>query len=138
MLTKTVSICGTFNTNTYGLVTYCTTLGSALKSLCEFVRPSLRYQLANMFTWYHILHSYACQHYITTSTRIHPFLVDMDLLCNCPACCGQLVKILITHEPYSIFGLSFAYLFTLILSSHPDMQKGSEGLSSIILAGYGL
>ena len=29
---------------------------------------------------------------------------------NCPACCGQLVKLLITLEPNAIFSLSFAYL----------------------------
>ena len=56
----------------------------------------------------------------------------------CPACCGQLVKILITPEPYGIFGSNVAYLFILILSSHPDMQNGGEGLPSIIFAAHGL
>ena len=36
----------------------------------------------------------------------------MDLVSNsCPACCGLLVKNLITLEPYEIFGSNFAYLF---------------------------
>ena len=33
---------------------------------------------------------------------------------------------------------NFAYLYILILSSHPGMQNGDESLSSIILAGQGL
>ena len=41
-------------------------------------------------------------------------MIDMDLLSNCPACCGQ------------------------ILSSHPGIQNGGEGLRSIILACQGL
>ena len=52
--------------------------------------------------------------------------------------CSQLVKILIALEPYGIFELNFAYLFILILSSHPCMRNGDKGLLSIILAGQGL
>ena len=59
----------------------------------------------------------------------------MGLLGNRPACCGQLVKVVITLEPYRIFGSNCAYLFILILSIHPGMQNGGEGLTSIILAG---
>ena len=66
--------------------------------------------------------------------RTHPFLIDMGLLSDCPACYDQLVKILITLETYMIFGSNFAYLFILILSIHPGMQNGGEGLPSIILA----
>ena len=66
--------------------------------------------------------------------QTHPFLIDMDLLCYCPACCGQLMKILITLEPYWIFELNFAYLFNSILSSHPVMQNCDKDLLSIILA----
>ena len=65
------------------------------------------------------------------------FLIDMGLLSNCPACCGQLVKILIALEPYGIFGSKFAFSFILILSSHPGIQNGAEGLPSIILASQG-
>ena len=68
-------------------------------------------------------------------------LIDIGLLSNCPACCGQLpvVKILITLEPYRIFGSSFAYLLILVLSRLPRIQQnGGEGLSSIILAGQGI
>ena len=68
----------------------------------------------------------------------HHSLTDIDLLSNCPAYCGQLVKILITIEPYRIFGSNIASLFILIFSSHPSMQNGGEGLPSIILAGQGL
>ena len=64
--------------------------------------------------------------------RIHPFFIDMVLLCNCLACCGQLVKIHITLEPYRILESIF-----LILSIHPGMQNGGEGLSIIILDGQG-
>ena len=59
-----------------------------------------------------------------------PFLMDEGLLSISPACCGQLVKILITLELYGIC------LFILILSTH-GMQNGEEGLPSIILAGQG-
>ena len=44
------------------------------------------------------------------------FLMDEGLLSISPACCGQLVKILINLEPYWIFGSNFAYLFILIMS----------------------
>ena len=54
-----------------------------------------------------------------------------------PACCVQLVKILITLEPYGIFGSNVTYLFILILCSHPGMQNGDEGLPSIVLSGRG-
>ena len=37
-----------------------------------------------------------------------------------------------------IFGSNFAYLFILILSSHPGMQSVGEGFPSIILAGQGI
>ena len=47
------------------------------------------------------------------------------------------VKIL-TLEPYGIYGSNCAFLFVKILSSHPSMQNGGEGLSSIILAGQGI
>ena len=47
-----------------------------------------------------------------------PFKVDEGLLSISTACFGHLVKILITLEPYGIFGSKFAYLFILILSSH--------------------
>ena len=65
--------------------------------------------------------------------RTHSFLIDIGLLSNCPARCGQLVKILITIEPYRNFGSNFAYAFISILSIHPG-----EGLPIIILAGQGL
>ena len=58
----------------------------------------------------------------------------MGLLSNCPACCGQLVKTLITLESYRIFGSNFAYLIILILSIQRDSQNGGDGLPSIILA----
>ena len=69
--------------------------------------------------------------------QTHLFLIDMALLCNCPASCGQLMKILITLEPYGMFGSSFAHLFVLILSSHPGLQNGGESLPNIILVCQG-
>ena len=39
------------------------------------------------------------------------FLIDNGLLSISPACCGQFMKILITVEPYVIFGSNCAYLF---------------------------
>ena len=46
------------------------------------------------------------------------------------------MKIPITLEPYGIFGSNFAYLFIIILSSHPG-RYGGKGLPSIILARQG-
>ena len=89
----------------------------------------------HMEYFYHILHTYTCQHSLTTGFRTQPFLIDMGLLSSCPACCGQLVKILITVEPYRIFGSNFAYLFILILSIHRGIRNGGGALPSIILAG---
>ena len=91
-----------------------------------------------MVYFYHILHTYACQYYLTTSIRIPWYLIDMGLLCNGLASCGQLVKILIALEPYGIFGSNVAYLFILIMSCYPSMQNSGEGLPSIILAGQGI
>ena len=79
--------------------------------------------------------TYARQYSLTTGMRTHPFLIDIGLLSNCPAFCGQLMKILITLEPFRIFGSKFAYPFILILFMYPGMQNGGEGLPSIILAG---
>ena len=109
------------------------------------VRLSVCYQLVKLFIvfeqhgiFYHILHTYACQHSLTTGMRTHLFLIDMTLLSTCSACCGYLVNILITLEPSWIFGSNFAYLLVLILSSHLDMHNGGEGLPSINLTGRGL
>ena len=62
----------------------------------------------------------------------HISFIDIYLLSNCPAGCGQLVKILITLEPYRIFGSNSAYLFILILFIHPGMQNDCEGWPGII------
>ena len=59
----------------------------------------------------------------------------MGLLCKWQAFWDQLVKILITLEPYGIFESNFAYLFISILSSHTGIQYGDKGLPSIILVG---
>ena len=48
------------------------------------------------------------------------------------------MKIFITFEPYRILGSNSAYLFILILFTHPGMQNGAEGLPSIVLAGHGI
>ena len=65
------------------------------------------------------------------------FLMDEGLLSISPICSGQLVKILLTLEPYGIFGSTFAYLYIYILSSH-WYANGDEGLPIIILAGRDL
>ena len=47
----------------------------------------------------------------------NPFLIDEGLLSISSACCGKLVKMVISLEQHGIFG-SIAYLFILTLSSH--------------------
>ena len=65
-------------------------------------------------------------------------MIDMGLLCNFPASCGQLGKIIITLEPQGVYVSKFAYLFILILSSHSGMQNSDKGLSSINFADQGI
>ena len=73
-------------------------------------RPPVRCQLVKMLItieplgiFYHILHTYACQH------SKQPFSINMGLLNNCQAYCGQFAKIIMTLEPNRIFGSKFAY-----------------------------
>ena len=61
-------------------------------------------RLSTWYIFYHILHTYACKHSLTTDMQTHPVWIDMGLQSNCRAFCGQLVKILITLQPYRIFG----------------------------------
>ena len=125
-----------FNLEIRSLVTKCrncTTIRSALSSLCESVRPSVCpsvcYQLVKLFItlephgmFYHILHTYARQHSLTTGMRTHPFLIDIGLVSNnCPAFCGQLENIIMTLDSFRILGSNFAYSFILIFSMHPGM-----------------
>ena len=84
--------------------------------------------------WY--IYTNACQHSLTTGIRIHLFWCTWSLLSNCPACCGELVKLLITLEPYRIFGSNFAYLFYYYLTT--GIQNGDKGLPIIILASWGI
>ena len=99
--------------------------------VCPIITVSVRYHLVKMFITLEP-HGIFLSHfaYICISTfpnhwhAKRPFLIDMGLLSNCPAYCGQLVNILTTLEPYGIFGSNFAYLFILIFSSHPGMQTG--------------
>ena len=73
---------------------------------------SLKYEFQSLI-------AHLCMSTFPNDWHVKPhFLIDMGLLSNCPACCGQLVKIPITLEPYGIFGSNFAYLFILTLSSH--------------------
>ena len=81
-----------------------------------------------MVYFYYVLHTYACQHSLTTGMRTLSYLINIGLLCNCPAS-----KILIPLELYEIFESYFAYLFILILSSHTGMHMGDKGLLSINL-----
>ena len=56
-----------------------------------------------------ILHTNACQHYLTTGMCNSPFLMDEGLPSIISAVCGQLVKMFITLEPHGIFKSNFAY-----------------------------
>ena len=104
----------------------------------HYVSPSVRplpvsENVNNSWTIWYILSHFA---YICMSTFPNhwhaklPVLIDIGLLCNCPAFCGQLVKILKILVPYGIFESNFTYSFILILSSHPGMQDGDMGLPS--------
>ena len=71
--------------------------------------PSVHDQLVKMLIFlepHNILHTYACQHFLTTGMRNHLFM-DEGLLSISLACCGQLVKMLITLEPNGIFEANF-------------------------------
>ena len=57
-----------------------------------------------------------------------PFLMEEALLSISPAGRGQLVKMLISLEPHSIFGSNFAYAFNLSLSS----KNGDEAAGRIL------
>ena len=59
------------------------------------------------------MHTYACQHCLTTGMGIDEAFLSISLSRR-----GQLVKVLITLEPHDILGSNFAYLFILTLSSH--------------------
>ena len=66
--------------------------------------------------------------------QTHTFLfIDMGLLNNCPTGCSQLVKILITLEPYRIAGSNLAYLFLLIVFIHPCMQGPGITLAGLCI-----
>ena len=54
-------------------------------------------------------------------------MMDKALLSISPIDRGQLVKTLITLEPYGIFRNSFAYLFILTLSSHRESGDEDAG-----------
>ena len=59
--------------------------------------------------------------------------MDEGLLSISLACCGQLVKILTTLEPYGILDqILHTYLFQYCPAT--GMQNSDEGLPSIILA----
>ena len=80
------------------------------------VRPwSVRenaHKLLNVMVYFdQILHTNACQHYLTTGMRNSLFLMDEGLLSIVSAGFGQLVKMLITLESHGIFVSNFAYFF---------------------------
>ena len=78
--------------------------------------PNVRYLVALYFD--RILHTYACQHCLTTGMHSSPVLVDEALLGISPACLGQLVTLLITFESRGIAGSNFAYLSIYTFSNH--------------------
>ena len=102
------------------------------------VHPSVCYQLVKMFITiephgiYYSHFAYTCMSSFPTCNHWHANLsifvtyTYWFAICNCQACCGQLVKLLTTLEPYGIFRSNFAYSFNFILSSHPRMQTGGE------------
>ena len=65
----------------------------------------------------HILHTNACQHYLTTG-MCNSLFWWKGFAKHHLAGRGLLVKTLITLEPHGIFRSNFAYLIILTLSSH--------------------
>ena len=69
-----------------------------------------------------ILHTYTCQHYLSTAMHYSLFggrgFAEHQL-----KIWDQLVKMLITLEPRSIFTSNFVYLCTLTLSSHCHAKR---------------
>ena len=84
------------------------------------VHPSICYQLVKMVITLEshgifLSHfAYICMSTFPYQWHAKPLFDDMGLLSNCSAFCGELVKILITLEPYGIFRSNFAYLFILM------------------------
>ena len=64
--------------------------------------------------------------------------MDECLLSIISVGCGQLVKMLITLEPHSIFGSKFAYIIYFEHCQVTGMENGDKALPSIILALRGL
>ena len=61
-----------------------------------------------------ILHTYACQHCLTTGGR-NSLLMDDALLSISPTGRDQLVKMIITLQPHCIFGSNYAYFYLFYL-----------------------
>ena len=86
-------------------------------------RPFVRGQLVKMLITleprgiFRLHFAYICMSTFHKHWHAKPtFLLDEGLLSISLPCCCQLVKMIITLEPYGIFGSNFAYLFILILS----------------------
>ena len=81
--------------------------------------------------FHQILHTYACQHCLTTDMH-NSFLMDEALLSICPAGGGQLLKMLLNLMVY-LDPIWHTYLFQHFAAT--GMQNGDEASASIISAG---
>ena len=79
-----------------------------------------------------IVHTYVCQHSLTTGMQNHLFVMT-SLLSISPACSGQIVKMLITLEPCGIFGSKFAYIFIIWLARSISICRSRPRHEGILL-----
>ena len=114
-------------------------------SIITIISPYVRYQIVKMFITLEshgifLSHLHSCVSTFPNFWHVIPPIFDRygfaEQLSSL-ACGGELVKILISFDPYRLFRSNFAYLFIFMLSIHPSMPNGGEGLRSIILAGQG-
>ena len=69
-----------------------------------------------------ILHTYTCQHYLSTAMH-NSFFDGRGFAEHQLKILDKLVKMLITFEPRSIFTSNFVYLCTLTLSIHCHAKR---------------
>ena len=112
------------------------------------VRPSYRpparqpvyYQLVQMFITFEphgkflLRFAYICMSTLPNHWHANRIVFDRYWIAvQLSGLLGSVSKILIPLQIYEIFESYFAYLFILILFSHPGMQMGDKGLLSITL-----
>ena len=84
-----------------------------------------------------ILHTYACQHYLTTCMS-KSLVYGRGLAEHHFSQYWSVRKMLISLEPQSKFGSNCTLIYFNIVLSLVCMQNGDEALPIIILAGHGL